>query len=123
MTLDELVELERKATARPWKWIQPVGMGANCCIYSGAEPRVAGAYAGWSPIAEHVTGFANCDAIVALRNLAPELLVVAKYAMELRRRIYELDGCTLKHTTPESIECWDRLDAALRALREKEQQQ
>lgn len=78
--LSELEEAEKKATPGPWVSRQPIGMGANTCIYSGSE-KEAGAYADWSPIAERVTGDANTQFILLSRNRLPALLKIARAAL------------------------------------------
>jgi hypothetical protein len=112
VTLDELAELERKATPGPWfgYLTTVVGAGATIQVQSGwLFQQKSGC------VMRDGRGTME-DAVLtcALRNLAPELIAVARAAANYRRAIKGEAGLSTIALDGKS------LDAALLALAEKE---
>lgn len=105
MTLDKLDALLRVATPAPWEVLAGVAPYPTTDRYVATHGSVL-----WDERG-NLNRVDDGYAIVALRNLAPELLAVARAAEELRKR--ELDG------DPCAVVSRMHLDTTLAPLRAK----
>lgn len=79
MTLDELIELEKKATPGPWG--APDSVNSHLIARTERDSNGAFIYIGDGQGVAYADD-ADGRFLIALRNLAPELLAVAKAARE-----------------------------------------